>query len=96
MCSLVLRYRLSVVVAILFLATAASSMPGTAHAVETFEGKFYAGRGDVEYLKLLDISRRMFSPDPEFQNIAMLYLSSTVTSSRKGNHPFSVSPESLH
>ena len=73
MCSLVLRYRLSVVVAILFLAAAASSMPGTAYAVENFEGRFYAGRGDVEYLQLLDISRRMFSPDPEFQNIAMLY-----------------------
>lgn len=73
MCSLILRFRLSVVAAILFLATAASSMPGTAHAVENFEGKFYAGRGDVEYLRLLDISRRMFSPDPEFQNIAMLY-----------------------
>ena len=73
MCSLILRYRLSVVAAILIMATAASSIPDTAHAVENFEGKFYAGQGDVEYMRLLDISRRMFSPDPEFQNIAMLY-----------------------
>jgi hypothetical protein len=39
----------------------------------TFEGAYYSGKGDVEYLQLLDISRRMFSPDPEFQNISMLY-----------------------
>jgi hypothetical protein len=38
-----------------------------------FEGKHYRGRGDVEYLQLLDISRRMFEPDPEFQNVSMLY-----------------------
>ncbi|NQT37312.1 MAG: hypothetical protein HQ581_07485, partial [Planctomycetes bacterium] len=41
--------------------------------MDTFEGKFYSGQGDVEYLRLLDVSRRMFSPDPEFQNVAMLY-----------------------
>ena len=45
---------------------------GTVHA-ERFEGKYYAGEGDAEYLELLDIARRMFSPDPEFQNISMLY-----------------------
>lgn len=39
----------------------------------SFNGKFFSGEGDVEYLQLLDISRRMFSPDPEFQNISMLY-----------------------
>jgi hypothetical protein len=38
-----------------------------------FEGKHYAGRGDIEYLQLLDISRRMFESDAEFQNITMLY-----------------------
>ena len=38
-----------------------------------FEGGFYAAKGDVEYLQLLDISRRMFEPDPEFQNLPMLY-----------------------
>lgn len=40
---------------------------------ERFEGRFFSGAGDVEYLQLLDISRRMFAPDPEFQNIPMLY-----------------------
>lgn len=39
----------------------------------TFEGRYFAGRGDVEYLELLDISARMFAPDPEFQNLPMLY-----------------------
>jgi hypothetical protein len=41
-----------------------------------FEGKFYGGTGDVEYLQLLDIARRVFDPDPEFQNLAMLYMPS--------------------
>ena len=38
-----------------------------------FEGHFYRGTDDVEYLQLLDVARRMFHPDPEFQNITMLY-----------------------
>ena len=38
---------------------------------ERFDGQFYHGEGDAEYLKLLDIARRMYSPDPEFQNIGM-------------------------
>lgn len=41
-----------------------------------FEGKFFRARGDTEFLKLLDISRRMFGPDPEFQNLSMLYMRS--------------------
>ena len=51
---------------IVLLASAAS-------AAERFEGVFYRGEGDTAYLQLLDISRRMFAPDPEFQNAAMLY-----------------------
>ncbi len=38
-----------------------------------YEGKFFSGQGDAEYLQLLDIARRLFAPDPEFQNMAMLY-----------------------
>lgn len=38
-----------------------------------FEGRHFSGRGDVEYLKLLEFSRRLFAPDPEFQNFSMLY-----------------------
>lgn len=38
-----------------------------------FEGQHFSGRGDVKYLQLLDIARRMFEPDPEFQNLPMLY-----------------------
>jgi hypothetical protein len=45
--------------------------PGLAH--ERFEGKHFQGSGDVEYLKLLDLAARMFAPDPELQNLSMLY-----------------------
>jgi hypothetical protein len=38
-----------------------------------FEGRHYRGRGDARYLQLLDTARRMFEPDPEFQNVSMLY-----------------------
>jgi hypothetical protein len=41
---------------------------------DAFKGKYFRGRGDTEYLKLLDISRRVFAPDPEFQNLTMLYM----------------------
>ena len=40
---------------------------------DRFEGKFISGRGDADYLQLLDTGRRMFAPDPEFQNLSMLY-----------------------
>ena len=43
---------------------------------QEFAGKHYSGRGDVEYLKLLETARRMFEPDPELQNISMLYMPS--------------------
>ena len=46
-----------------------------APAPGTFEGKFFSGAGDAEYLQLLDISGRMFAPDPEFQNMVRQYLS---------------------
>jgi hypothetical protein len=49
-----------------------STQPGST-AGAWFEGNYFRGRGDVEYLHLLDIARRMFLPDPEFQNMAMLY-----------------------
>jgi hypothetical protein len=39
-----------------------------------FEGRFFRGTGDVEYLRLLDTAGRVFAPDPEWQNLAMLYL----------------------
>ena len=41
-----------------------------------FEGKHYRGRGDVEYLRLLETAGRMFRPDPELQNLSMLYMPS--------------------
>jgi hypothetical protein len=58
------------IAAMVCLLGSAAAAPATA---DSFEGRYFAGEGDVEYLKLLDISRRIFAPDPEFQNIAMLY-----------------------
>ncbi len=54
------------------LALAVFLVPATV-AAERFEGRFYGGEGDGEYLQCLDIARRMFAPDPEFQNMPMLY-----------------------
>lgn len=74
MCMLFSTCRLPAVVAAIVLLTAPNLVASaTARAADDFEGKFYSGQGDVEYLRLLDVSRRMFSPDPEFQNVAMLY-----------------------
>jgi hypothetical protein len=43
-------------------------------APKDFDGKFFHGGGDAEYLRVLDVARRMFAPDPEYQNLAMLYM----------------------
>jgi len=40
---------------------------------EKFEGKHFCGSGDLEYIKLLELARRMFETDPEFLNVSMLY-----------------------
>lgn len=39
----------------------------------SYNGRFYSGEGDTRFLELLDLSRRMFEPDAEFQNLPMLY-----------------------
>ncbi len=46
---------------------------GLAAREPQFTGRFFRGKGDVEYLRLLDTARRMFLPDPAYQNLAMLY-----------------------
>jgi hypothetical protein len=43
------------------------------NAAAQFNGRFFTGEGDVEYLQLLDVARRMYDADYEFQNMAMLY-----------------------
>jgi hypothetical protein len=45
----------------------------SAYAAEEFTGKHFCGSGDREFLRLLENSRRLFEPNPEFQNLAMLY-----------------------
>jgi hypothetical protein len=57
----------------LALVLARPSLAAAADA-SSFEGKHYRGRGDVEYLRLLETARRMFEPDPELQNLSMLYM----------------------
>ncbi len=44
-----------------------------APAVPARTGSYYRGEGDTEYLTLLGTARRLFAPDPEFQNLPMLY-----------------------
>lgn len=51
-------------------------LPLAAAEAPQFEGKFFRGQGDTDYLRLLDTARRMFGPDPEIQNLAMLYMPS--------------------
>jgi hypothetical protein len=55
-------------------ASQSSPTPSGAPDAIRFDGKFFSGSGDVEYLELLDLARRMFSPDPELQNVSMLYM----------------------
>jgi hypothetical protein len=55
------------------LALAANCCRALDKSEERYEGAYYRGTGDVEYLQLLDIAHRMLAPDPEFQNLAMLY-----------------------
>ena len=57
----------------LTLASLMFAPPGPA-AGATFDGRYYGGSGDIEYLQLLDTARRMFAPDAERQNLAMFYL----------------------
>src|ERR1017187_18248 len=59
--------------AIFAAAFAVTAAPAATTAEPQFNGQHYRGRGDVEYLRLLDTARRMFEPDPELQNLAMLY-----------------------
>jgi len=47
---------------------------GNAAEPPSFEGRHYRGTGDVEYLRLLETARRLFVPNPETQNLPMLYM----------------------
>ena len=44
-----------------------------ANAQASFEGKYYSGSGDIEYLRLLENASRMIRPDAELENLSMLY-----------------------
>ncbi|MBI2201691.1 MAG: hypothetical protein HYU43_07090, partial [Armatimonadetes bacterium] len=59
---------ISIVASLCVVLTPAPAATETGHA-----GKHFHGHGDIEYLRLLDTARRMFEPDPELQNLAMLY-----------------------
>ncbi len=59
--------------ALALIVAAAAPHPVRCCADDAFVGQCYRGAGDVAYLQLLDISRRMLEPDPEFQHLPMLY-----------------------
>ncbi|MEA2734133.1 MAG: hypothetical protein QOE14_584 [Humisphaera sp.] len=56
------------VVSILLLSTAAAAADA-----KRFAGQHFSGAGDVAYIEMLETSRRMFEPDPRYQNLSMLY-----------------------
>src|SRR5688572_19842453 len=49
------------------------SFSQTLPSEKRFTGQHFAGDGDVAYLEMLETSRRMFQPDPRWQNLSMLY-----------------------
>ncbi|MGC8667860.1 MAG: hypothetical protein ACP5VE_07105 [Chthonomonadales bacterium] len=54
--------------------TAVVLLPALPTAAQpAFHGRHYDGRGDIRYLQLLELARRMFQPDAEYQNLSMLY-----------------------
>ncbi len=59
--------------AILLLLGGGGRLAGAETDEQWFDGAHYRGRGDVEYLRLLETARRMFEPDPALQNMPMLY-----------------------
>jgi hypothetical protein len=67
------RRRLFLLAALAGAAVLSLAATRTAGEPADFSGRFYSGRGDVEYLRLLDTARRMFEPDPRRQNMPMLY-----------------------
>ena len=46
----------------------------TAQGNAAFDGKYFSGEGDAEFLQLLDFSRRVVETDPEYQSLSMLYM----------------------
>jgi len=62
---------LSLALAVAFLPTRTTAVGSVS---SRFEGRHYRGAGDLEYLRLLETARRMFEPDAERQNLAMLYI----------------------
>lgn len=59
-----------------FLFLGAIYMPGYSSSENepSFHGLHYKGKGDVEYLQLLETARRMLEPDPEYPCLPMLYM----------------------
>ena len=57
----------------LFACTSLLVAPVLTRAGDEFVGRYFSGKGDVDYLQLLDYAARSFHPDPEYQNLAMLY-----------------------
>lgn len=63
--------------AIRLILMAAAGLSGASAAQEpsspVFFGSHYRGAGQIEHVRLLEVARRMFEPDPELQNLSMLY-----------------------
>lgn len=55
------------------LASASPGSPAAPADPALFEGRHYRGRGDTNYLHLLETARSFFEPNPARQNLTMLY-----------------------
>lgn len=62
---------LQILLALAFLGPLAAG--GETPPSDAYDGRFFSGRGDVEYLAFLDRARAMFEPDPRWQSLPMLY-----------------------
>lgn len=49
------------------------AMVGQGAGAADFKGRYCSGKGDVEYLRLIDRSFEFFHPSPDVPNISMLY-----------------------
>ncbi len=66
------RFLLSLLLVVL-LPCFAYPASGDDGALSAYKGRYFAGAGDTQYLELLDMCARVFWPDPEYQNLSMLY-----------------------
>ncbi|MDP4284061.1 MAG: hypothetical protein Q8891_06530 [Bacteroidota bacterium] len=67
-----LRYVLAII-SIIYGTEAGMAQANPANSSFSFEGKYFAGNGDTNYLALLDSAYSLLEPNAEMENLSMLY-----------------------